>query len=133
MSCKECDEVQATEGAAKITSYFRWGTANIEVRACELHLKEVYSALRHSQDVKQADALKGLEGGGGVDSKYGDLHIAGVPHNEPVFVLRAQDAHALYLLREYQALVSNHNPGMEEKMELVLRRFKSWRPKKLPD
>ena len=42
MSCKDCDEFQRGTG----TSYFRWGTANIEVRACSRHLKEVYAALR---------------------------------------------------------------------------------------
>lgn len=42
MSCKDCDEFQKSTG----TSYFRWGTANIEVRACMKHLEEVYGALR---------------------------------------------------------------------------------------
>ena len=42
MSCKDCDKFQRGTG----TSYFRWGTANIEVRACMKHLEEVYTALR---------------------------------------------------------------------------------------
>jgi len=45
MSCKDCDDLQ--EG--NVTSYFRWGTANIEVRACRKHLKEVYDVLREAQ------------------------------------------------------------------------------------
>jgi hypothetical protein len=122
MSCEQCEELQK----GTVTSYIRWGIANIEVRACETHLKEIYDVINKAQ-------APGYENGGGMDSKYGNLNITGIPSAEPVFVLRAQDAHALYLLREYQALVSSHNPEMEEKMDLVLRRFKAWEPKKLPD
>jgi hypothetical protein len=46
MSCIECNRVQGSFDGP--TSYFRWGTANIEVRACEKHLTEVYGALRAS-------------------------------------------------------------------------------------
>jgi len=120
MSCPKCEEMQKGD----MTAPYRWGTATIEVKGCDLHVNEVFAALnRHQKE----------EGAGGMDSKYGNLHIPGVPTNEPVFVLRAQDAHSLYLLREYQALVSSHSPEMEERMDLVLRRFKSWEPKKLPD
>lgn len=42
MSCQDCNDLQEST----VTSYFRWGTANIEVRACSRHLKEVYAALR---------------------------------------------------------------------------------------
>lgn len=45
MSCKDCDEFQRGTD----TSYYRWGTANIEVRACTKHLEEVYAALRKAQ------------------------------------------------------------------------------------
>ena len=121
MSCEKCEEMQRGD----MTAPYRWGTANIEVKGCDEHVQQVFGALNQIQGLPQK--------GGGVDSKYGDLHIAGIPPTEPVFVLRAQDAHALYLLREYQALVSSHSPTMEEAMDLVLRRFKSWRPKKLPD
>jgi len=45
MSCKECEEMQN----GSLTSYYRWKNANIEVRACKMHLKEVYDALNKAQ------------------------------------------------------------------------------------
>ncbi len=59
LSCKDCDEFQASD----TTSYFRWGTANIEVRACKKHLKEVYAALREAQssELWRKQALKSQE------------------------------------------------------------------------
>ncbi len=59
MSCKDCDYFQA----GSQTSYFRWGTANIEVRACPRHLKEVYDALREAQssELWRKQALKSQE------------------------------------------------------------------------
>jgi len=121
MSCKACDEFQKSDK----TSYYRFGIANLEIRACEEHLKEVFDTLNRAQ-------TEGVEGGGN-DLKYGPLNIPGIPPNEPVFVLRAQDAHSVYLLQEYQALVGSHSTDMKDAMELSLRRFKAWPNKKLPD
>lgn len=45
MSCKQCSKFQD----GKWTSYFRWKNANIEVRACKEHMKEVYEALSKAQ------------------------------------------------------------------------------------
>lgn len=42
MSCQKCDDFQETDR----TYYFRWGTANIEVRACEFHVKQVFDCLK---------------------------------------------------------------------------------------
>ncbi len=119
MSCNDCKQAQ-NEG---MVAPYRFGIANIDVIGCRKHVKEMFDVLNVHQG----------QPSGGVDTKYGDLHIAGIPPNEPVFVLRAQDAHALYVLREYQALVGSHNTAMEEAMDLVLRRFKAWGTKKLPD
>lgn len=124
MSCQDCKESQ--DGG--MIAPYRFGIANIDVSGCNKHVKEVFDILNaHQQGTEEAPA------GGGVDSKYGPLSIKGVPSNEPVFVLRAQDAHAVYLLFEYQRLVGSHNTVMEERMDLVIARFKAWRPKKLPD
>jgi len=46
MSCKKCDEFQN----GYKTSYYRWKNANIEIRACEEHLKEVFEALHKAQE-----------------------------------------------------------------------------------
>ncbi len=45
MSCKECEQFQ--EGT--FTSYYRWKNANVEVRACKEHLKEIFKALSEIQ------------------------------------------------------------------------------------
>lgn len=46
MSCLECEKFQ--EDTNK-TSYYRWRNANIEVRACEKHLREIFDALNDKQ------------------------------------------------------------------------------------
>jgi len=45
MSCKACRKAQEHLSAA----YFRWGNANIELRGCDRHLREVINALRKAQ------------------------------------------------------------------------------------
>ena len=52
MSCKECNYIQ---NETTSTSFFRWGAANIEVRACKKHLKEIYDVLRaHQKSIQEA-------------------------------------------------------------------------------
>lgn len=50
MSCKDCEDVQNSN----MTSYYRWKNANIEVRGCRVHLKEVYDALNKVQNENAA-------------------------------------------------------------------------------
>lgn len=121
MSCSDCEEMQRGD----MTAPYRWGIANIEVRACNVHAKEVFDALNRAQiDTGE---------GGGNDLKYGPLEIPGIPKDEPVFVLRAQDAHAIYIIEEYQRLAGSHSTAMAESLDLTLRRFRSWTTRKLPD
>lgn len=47
MSCAECEQLQASE----MTSFFRWGPANVEIRGCPKHLREVFEALSSVQAV----------------------------------------------------------------------------------
>ncbi len=44
MSCNNCDKAQ--EGST--SAYFRWKNANIELRGCGQHLRQVIQALRDS-------------------------------------------------------------------------------------
>ncbi len=124
MSCNDCRDAQ-NEG---MVAPYRFGIANIDVIGCRKHVKEVFDVLNVHQGQPREEIA-----GGGVDSKYGPLHIKGAPQNEPMFVLRAQDAHAVYMLQEYQRLAGSHNKHMEEKMDLVIARFRAWGTKKLPD
>jgi hypothetical protein len=43
MSCQKCDDFQEQTNRSY---YFRWGLANIEVRACEFHVKQVFDCLK---------------------------------------------------------------------------------------
>jgi hypothetical protein len=73
MSCKACDEFQDSDQ----TSYFRWGTANIEVRACKKHLGEVYAALRKAQSDKRdiLEEISAARAGNDVQGEMmGELH-----------------------------------------------------------
>lgn len=54
MSCEDCYKFQKSG----LTSFFRWDRANIEIRACEKHLKEVFEVLREAQRNKGCDYLK---------------------------------------------------------------------------
>lgn len=58
MSCDACEKFQKAER----TSYYRWKNANIEVRACEQHLTEVFARLRDpvslsAEEIKVVQAM----------------------------------------------------------------------------
>ena len=57
MSCQDCDKLQDSN----MTSYFRWKNANIEIRGCKKHLKEVFEALRKAQIKGVAKPTKEVE------------------------------------------------------------------------
>ena len=50
MSCKDCDEFQDNQDRHY---YYRWGAANIEIVACEKHIKEIFEALNEFQRGKE--------------------------------------------------------------------------------
>lgn len=56
VSCKACEEFQESSA----TFYYRWKNANIEVRGCEAHLREVFDALNEYREEKAA-LVKGQE------------------------------------------------------------------------
>lgn len=43
MSCQACNEFQESGRGG---TYFRWKNANIEIRACEVHMLEIFDALK---------------------------------------------------------------------------------------
>lgn len=45
MSCEECEKIQNSN----LTSFYRWKTANIEIRGCDKHLKEIFEVLNKFQ------------------------------------------------------------------------------------
>lgn len=69
-----------------------------------------------------------------VSGKYGIIDISGIPSDEPVFVLRAQDALARAALEMYRSLVSTHNPDMVPSIEKEVGVFRDWDgERKIPD
>jgi len=68
------------------------------------------------------------------DLKYGDVDIKGVPENEPIFILRAQDAFAIHVLKVYRGLrESSGDTDGERSVNHSIDAFKSWMFKKVPD
>ncbi len=65
------------------------------------------------------------------DAKYGRVTVPGIPDNEPVFVLRAQDALAGAVLEQYREL--RHSAGgVPDSLHVTIRRFHAWPTKRLP-
>jgi hypothetical protein len=65
MGCKECEKFQESE----FTSYYRWKNANIEMRGCNEHLRQVFGALnQHQRGKKDAGELVVEVYGGCVES-----------------------------------------------------------------
>ena len=71
-----------------------------------------------------------------IDDKYGTIEIPGIPADEPVFVLRSQDALALPTILHYQMLVTGlrrTDDRMVDGLRRVITRFAKRDGKKLPD
>lgn len=49
MSCEDCEKAQAGDESA----FFRWGTADIELRGCRKHVAQVMSVLRATLDLER--------------------------------------------------------------------------------
>jgi hypothetical protein len=70
-----------------------------------------------------------------IDQKYGLVNIKGVPQDEPVFILRGQDAAAAEAILHYAEIA--HRVGCEaEHVEHIMKSYKAvarWPVKKIPD
>ena len=68
------------------------------------------------------------------DRKYSDVDVEGIPEDEPIFVLRAQDVFAVATIKFYQGLRdSSGDLGGANDLYHTIAMFKSWKPKKIPD
>ena len=73
----------------------------------------------------------------GIDAKYGEVKTEKkqIPDNEPVFLIRAQDALSGPIVRDYAVLylsVTNDRPGFNRIMA-VAEHMDKWHYKKVPD
>ena len=68
------------------------------------------------------------------DNKYGEIEVPGVPDNEPIFILRAQDILAIHMLQVYKGLrESTGDLNAVRALEGTIEGFKNWKFKKIPD
>lgn len=69
-----------------------------------------------------------------IDTKYDIVEVGGIPPDEPIFVLRAQDAFAVATIKFYQTLrdSAGDNAGVLD-LDHTISRFKAWEIKKIPD
>ena len=69
-----------------------------------------------------------------LSGKYGKLNIPRIAAEEPVFILRAQDALASTVVQIYQLLAASHGRPIAGDMDKTVQSFKSWAGvKKMPD
>jgi hypothetical protein len=92
MSCEACSQFQDSDR----TSFFRWGVANVEIRACTEHLTSMFQWLRIGIDPKQrrmAEAAPDLLEAAKHISEWFDLY----------FSEKGLNGGALAELRQYRA------------------------------
>ncbi|KPL21773.1 MAG: hypothetical protein AMJ75_09310 [Phycisphaerae bacterium SM1_79] len=66
--------------------------------------------------------------------KYGWLDIPGIPTDEPVFIVRAQDCFAAFILDIYdKMLASTGNTCKADEIHKIKLDFLNWPTKKIPD
>ena len=69
-----------------------------------------------------------------ISGKYGKLEIQKIGEEEPVFILRAQDKLAQWIIEIYKILVASHGSALATQLDEEIERFRRWDgPKKLPD
>jgi len=69
-----------------------------------------------------------------LSGKYGKLDIPRIAAEEPVFILRAQEALAGTVVQIYQLLALSHGRPIAADIDKVVQSFKSWSgAKKMPD
>ena len=69
-----------------------------------------------------------------LSGKYGKLEIPKIASEEPVFILRAQDALAATAIRMYQLLAESHGRPLSVELDRQIETFRKWQGnRKMPD
>ncbi len=69
-----------------------------------------------------------------VSGKYGKLDIPKIAPEEPVFILRAQDALAATAIGMYQLLAESHGRPLAVELGKQIEAFRKWQgSRKMPD
>ena len=69
-----------------------------------------------------------------LSGKYGKLDIPKIASEEPVFILRAQDALAATAIGMYQLLAESHGRPLSVELDKQIEAFRKWQgSRKMPD
>jgi hypothetical protein len=69
-----------------------------------------------------------------LSGKYGNVKVAKIPEDEPVFILRAQDRLALPIIEMYRVLAAFHESAVAPALQTEIEAFRGWKGlKKNPD
>jgi hypothetical protein len=69
-----------------------------------------------------------------LSGKYGKLDIPKIASEEPVFILRAQDALAVTAIGMYQLLAESHGRPLAAALDKGIEAFRKWQGnRKMPD
>ena len=69
-----------------------------------------------------------------LSGKYGRLDIPKIASEEPVFILRAQDALAATAIGMYQLLAESHGRPLSVELDKQIEAFRKWQgSRKMPD
>ncbi len=69
-----------------------------------------------------------------ISGKYGKIKIPKIGEEDPVFILRAQDALAQGTIEIYKILAASHNSPLANQLQKEVDAFKQWSGKrKMPD
>lgn len=66
------------------------------------------------------------------EDKYGQIHIEGVPDDEPCFLIRAQDAYAVGFLKLYYMFRSSVDDAECVRLRNTIEKFMKWPKRKVP-
>lgn len=82
-------------------------------------------------------SMRSIDGEGDLmaqEAKYGFISVEGIPHDEPVFLLRGQDALAAMTVRHYAQLRQSAGDKLGHKQcQEVAADMERWPAKKMPD
>lgn len=70
-----------------------------------------------------------------IDKKYGKIDIPGIPDEEPIFVIRGQDALAEHAVHHYSEMCARHGRPLEfiQSVNEAALTLSRWPNKKMPD
>ena len=66
-----------------------------------------------------------------IEDKYGQIHVVGIPDNEPCFLIRAQDSFAVGFLKLYAMFRSGIDDAECVRLRTTIENFTKWPKRKV--